>query len=103
MSDKDLAPIKHTGIIEYYWVNTIGKGMTVVPRVMVRLCATNGEQVAQITQGAKDKRDARRSVEALAFMFGGDITALQQVGPGTKPGTKGRTHAPFVDNLPDQS
>ena len=88
MSDKDLAPSVPTGTIEYYWASTSLKKRQpyeLAWRVMVRLKATNGEIVAQITQGAKDKRDARRSVEALAFMFGGDLTALKQVGPGRPP------------------
>ncbi|UNA00804.1 hypothetical protein ZHS_48 [Edwardsiella phage vB_EpM_ZHS] len=63
--------------IEYYWstptrvvggTGEIGNPFRYAegePVVNVRIKAANGLVVGQITQGSKDKRDARRCVEAL--------------------------------------
>lgn len=82
--------------IEYYWSPAHPDPARTVHRVNVRIRGANGEIVAQITQGAKDKRDARRSVEALCNIFNGghdpklleDLVSLRwlkEVGPGPRP------------------
>jgi len=87
---------KNLPTIEYYWTNVIGPAMKAVAVVNVRIKAANGLQVAQITQGFRDKTDARRGVEALAHCFRAypnptllaDLIAsktLKEVGPGPKP------------------
>lgn len=65
-------------------------------KVAVSIRAANGEKLAPITQGAKDKRDAKRSlvalVEALSGVNGVAFLeariadgSLAEVGPGPKP------------------
>lgn len=94
--------------IEYYWstpTRVVGGSGEIgnpfryaegEPVVNVRIKAANGLVVGQITQGSKDKRDARRCVEALASCFRAfpdphlleDLIALKglkEVGPGPKP------------------
>ena len=81
--------------IEYYWRDGKHEGLF-VPVVNVRIVAANGEVVGQITQGFRDKTDARRAVNALAEALGIPVeavggqwvqnsTALREVGPGRKP------------------
>lgn len=84
--------------IEYYWA----RNPHPVPQtVNVRIFAANGVQVGQITQGSKDKRDARRCVNALCVALGAawvngdgddhfveELVAsgfLREVGPGPRP------------------
>lgn len=65
-------------------------------KVAVSIRAANGEKLAPITQGAKDKRDAKRSVLALVTALSGESGALllegriadgmvAEIGPGPKP------------------
>lgn len=65
-------------------------------KVAVSIRAANGEKLAPITQGAKDKRDAMRSVEALVHALTGmdgvaqyhrlrSAGLLAEIGPGPKP------------------
>jgi hypothetical protein len=94
--------------IEYYWstptrvvggTGEIGNPFRYAdgtPVVNVRIMAANGLLVAQITQGFRDKHDARRGVETLAACFRAvpdphllsdlvALKALKEVGPGPKP------------------
>lgn len=102
--------------IEYYWSM---QGFE--PRVNVRLWGANGEQIAQITQGYRDKTDARRGVQALRNMLSNsnegprdfeDLIAgkfLREVGPGKKPEPSAepvraaRQMAAVIQNLPPES
>ena len=76
-------------VVEFYWTNQ-SKNLTRV--VNVRIIGGNGEEVAPITQGARDKTDAMRSVNDLIDILGGALT-LQELeaagrlrieGPGPK-------------------
>jgi hypothetical protein len=84
--------------IEYYW--TPGRpgsdkhGAEVVDHfVNWRLIGANGEVMCQSTQGYRDKRDARRAVEAVTLILckpahsseGAVTYGVREVGPGRKP------------------
>jgi len=88
--------------IEYYWspkrVTKIVQNKPVADHeVNVRILGANGLIVGQITQGFKDKRDARRGVNALCEALGWDSEQegvlghliserlVQERGPGAKP------------------
>lgn len=92
--------------IEYYWspkrVMKIVKNQRVADHeINIRILAANGLQVAQITQGFQDKRDARRGVESLLVALGHaaipegilghliEAKYVQEKGPGAKPKQKG--------------
>lgn len=83
--------------IVYYWTSN-HKRMRVSGVVRVvsdhkvnwRLVGANGEVMCQSTQGFRDKRDARRSVEAVWSALLGmtqpdGMLMPRQVGPGMKP------------------
>lgn len=88
--------------IHYGWMPVkarAGRGApmrTIDHKVAVSIRAANGEKLAPITQGAQDKRDAKRSVLALVTALAGELGAqhlmsrlatgeLAEVGPGPKP------------------
>lgn len=71
--------------IEYYWVNTNHDENWW--QVNWRLVGANGEIMCQSTQGFRDKVDAQRSVDAVAYLFSSNwgSETLRIVGPGRKP------------------
>lgn len=76
--------------VEYYWALVPHGGYEHF--VNWRLVGANGEIMCQSTQGFRDKRDAQRSVRAVAEALVGAWAEVgagglfaREVGPGRKP------------------
>lgn len=94
---KALVPIIHYGWMPVKARAGRGAPMRIIDhKVAVSIRAANGEKLAPITQGAKDKRDAKRSILALVTALAGETGALMlagriadgsvaEIGPGPKP------------------
>ena len=83
--------------IVYEWVWKSNRVKTAMPslkqpglngdwKVDWALIGANGEHMCGSNQGFTDKTDARRSVDAVAFVLtGSHVGAMREVGPGKKP------------------